>query len=109
MVPTIVQINFKVQGTITEYREATSSISHAIADVPGLHWKIWLLNESNQEAGGIYLFADPSSAQHYLSGPIITNLRESIPIRDFNAKQFGVEATITAITRGPISERSASR
>ena len=43
--------------------EANEGLSHAIAEEPGLLWKIWTENEAAGEAGGINLFKDAASAK----------------------------------------------
>jgi hypothetical protein len=57
----ILLINFKLNVSSAEYRKIAQSVVQAIADVPGLVWKVWLLNEPDGEAGGIYLFQDEQS------------------------------------------------
>ncbi len=49
----ILQINFNLNVPAAEYQKMADSIAHAFLDVPGLSWKIWLLNPDAQEAGGI--------------------------------------------------------
>ena len=45
----ILQIDFKLNVSPTEYRKIAESVVQAIADVPGLVWKVWLLNEPDGE------------------------------------------------------------
>jgi Putative mono-oxygenase ydhR len=71
----ILLINFKLNVFSAEYRKIAESVVQAIADVPGLVWKVWLLNEQDREAGGIYLFQDEQSLAAYLSGPIIRQIK----------------------------------
>ena len=40
----ILQINFNLNMPVAEYRKMADSVAHAFLDVPGLRWKIWLLN-----------------------------------------------------------------
>lgn len=49
----IVQINFKFRASTADYQNLCQSIAEAFAAVPGLRWKIWLLNYPEKEAGGI--------------------------------------------------------
>jgi hypothetical protein len=49
----ISQINFKLNVSATEYRQICESMAQTIAAVPGLVWKVWLLNQQEGEAGGI--------------------------------------------------------
>jgi putative monooxygenase ydhR len=71
----ILQINFKLSVAAAEYRKICESVVQTIAHVPGLVWKVWLLNERAGEAGGIYFFQDERSLSEYLSGPILAQIR----------------------------------
>jgi len=99
---TILQINFKLNVAPAEYRKICSSVAQPVADVPGLVWKIWLLNEQEGEAGGIYLFQDKQSLDAYLSGPIIRQIKSLQQLREISAKQFDTVPELTFVTRGPI-------
>jgi len=78
-----------------------------IADTPGLQWKVWLMNEAENEAGGIYLFDSKQSAHSYMSGPIVAALKASPAITDISAKLFDVLEEHTAVTRGPLGAVAA--
>ena len=54
----LLQLNFKYNVTRAEYEGAVSPLADQFAAVPGLRWKIWMINETESEAGGIYLFED---------------------------------------------------
>jgi len=95
----ILQINFNVPAA--EYQKMADSVAHAFLDVPGLRWKIWLLNPAAQEAGGIYLFDSQASLDAYLNGPLVAQMRGLTSIRNVSIKQFEVMPEITALTRGP--------
>jgi hypothetical protein len=98
----ILQINFKLNVLAAEYQKIAGSVAQAIADAPGLVWKIWLLNEKDGEAGGIYLFQDEQSLTAYLSSPVIAKIKSLPQLREISAKIFETIPDITAITRGPI-------
>ena len=78
-------------------------MAQVIADVPGLVWKVWLLNVQDGEAGGIYLFQDEQSLFAYLSGPIIAQIKKLPQLRDISAKRFGTMPELTVVTSHPIS------
>jgi Putative mono-oxygenase ydhR len=48
-----------------ELTEASYGLASDIANEHGLVWKIWLENRETRHAGGIYLFEDRASAEHY--------------------------------------------
>ena len=98
----ILQINFTLNASAAEYRRICESVAQTIADVPGLVWKVWLLNEQESEAGGIYLFQDEQSLAAYLSSPIIAKIKTLPQLREISAKRFDTIPDVTAVTRGPI-------
>jgi hypothetical protein len=98
----ILQINFKLNVLAAEYQKIAGSVAQTIADAPGLVWKIWLLNEQDGEAGGIYLFQDEQSLTAYLSSPVIGQIKSFPQLREISAKIFETIPDITAVTRGPI-------
>ena len=98
----ILQITFNLNVPAAEYQKMADSIAHAFLDVPGLRWKLWLLNPASQEAGGIYLFDSQASLDAYVNGPLVGQLRGLTSIRNISMKQFEVMPDLTALTRGPI-------
>jgi len=104
----ILQINFNLNVSIAEYHKMADSVAGAARDVPGLKWKIWLLNPAAQEAGGIYLFDSQASLDAYLNGPLVAQLRGLTAIRNVSIKQFEVMPEVTALTRGPVEAAGAS-
>lgn len=99
---TVVQINFRFGMSPEEYTETVTPLAEPIAAVEGLLWKVWLMDAEHSEAGGIYLFASPESAQAYLTGPIITGLGQNPKFSDISVKVSGIDSGLSAITRGPI-------
>ena len=104
----ILQINFNLNVPASEYQKMADSVAHAFVDVPGLRWKIWLLNPATREAGGIYLFDSQASLDAYLNGPLVAQLRGLTAIRNVSMKQFDVMPEITALTRGPVDAAATS-
>lgn len=104
----ILQVNFKLNVSGAEYGALCESVAQAMADVPGLRWKVWLLNEQEREAGGIYLFADEASLSNYLAGPIVAQIKSLPQLREISAKRFDVMEEVTAVTRGPVPAMAAA-
>ena len=98
----ILQINFHLDMPVAEYQKIVDSVAHAFLDVPGLKWKIWLLNPDAQEAGGIYLFDSQASLEAYRNGPLVARLKELPGVRNISLKQFETMPGATAVTRGPV-------
>jgi hypothetical protein len=104
----ILQINFKLNVPPAEYRKMCESLAQTIVDVPGLVWKVWLLNEQEGEAGGIHLFQDEQSLVGYLSGPIVAQIKSLPQLREISAKRFDTMPEVTAVTRGPLPTPAAA-
>jgi hypothetical protein len=49
MAKTILQINYTYNIPRKEFEAPVSPVAHDIAKVPGLRWKVWLINERENE------------------------------------------------------------
>lgn len=98
----IVQINYKFSGPRAEFEKENLPYAKPIAETPGLRWKIWIINEEQSEAGGIYLFDDAAAAQEFLAGPIIAEMKNDPTL---SIKVFDVMEEHTAVTRGPVTRQ----
>jgi len=102
MTQKILQINFQFTQSATDYVKLVAPFADPIAAVPGLSWKVWILNEKAREAGGIYLFKDDASVNAYLRGEIVTGLKQQPTLKALTTKVFDVIEDMTQKTRGPI-------
>jgi hypothetical protein len=102
MAGTIVQINFKFDGSKDEYLKVFRDVAPPIAATAGLRWKIWPWNDQERVGGGVYLFEDASSAQAFLTGPIAAGLGQNPALSEVSVKQFEVLEDLTAVCRGPV-------
>jgi hypothetical protein len=101
----IVQINLKFKIPRPELEKAFLQLAPRFGpsgDVKGLLWKIWLVNEAEKSAGGIYLFKDDASVEAYLKGEIVAGLKSNPAASDIEVKVFDILLEHTKITRGPV-------
>lgn len=98
----ILQLNFKFSVTGDEYAQAVSPLAENFAAVPGLKWKIWMINEEESLAGGIYFFESEAHLKAMLEGPLTAQVTSHPALSDFDVKLFNVMDGVTAITRGPV-------
>jgi len=98
----ILQINLKFKVTRAELEKAFLEVAKPIADVKGLLWKVWLINEAEKSAGGIYLFKDDASVEAYLKGKIVAGIMAHPALSNVEAKVFDILPKHTKITRGPV-------
>ena len=104
----ILQVNVKFSILRADLSAAWLGAAQPIADTPGLVWKVWLMNETESEAGGIYLFENKDAAEAYMAGPIVASLKASPVISDISAKLFDVMEEHSAVTRAPLNHVLAS-
>ena len=95
---THVQIDFAFNGSAAEYARLAERVAPQIAAVPGLIWKVWIIDETRGRAGGAYLFANDAAATTYLEGPGIAQLRNNPAVRDVSIRRFEVIAAPSVIT-----------
>ena len=101
MPPKVILVNYKFTGTLAQFAEANLPSAQTLSELPGLRWKIWLINEAEGEAGGIGLFDDDATRQAFIDN--VLNAPESDPaISHIIYKVFDVLDAHTAITRGPV-------
>ena len=98
----MLQVNFSYGVTKEEYEQAVAPLADKFANVPGLKWKIWILNAENSEAGGIYMFDSQASLDDYLAGPLAEAVTSHPALSNFSIKQFDIMGNITKVTRGPV-------
>jgi len=75
MSPQLLQINYMFNGSRADFEREFGPLAAEIAKVPGLRWKIWLVNEAESRGGGSYLFDDEPSLRAYLDGPVVAALK----------------------------------
>ena len=104
----ILQVNFKFNVPRAAYEQAVAPMADDFAAVRGCRWKIWLMNEAESEAGGIYLFDDDAALQTFLSGPLVAQVTSHPALSDFSLKQFEVLEEVSRVTRGPLEKAAAA-
>lgn len=97
----ILQVDFAYHGPFgDEMSQAMQDLAHDIATESGLIWKIWTVNESTKEAGGIYYFTNEQDAKRYLIKHIAR--LQNFGIDQVNGKIFEVNADLSHINKAPI-------
>ncbi len=99
------QVHFKLRMPIEDYRALCAAVAPAIANMPGLHWKLFTLDEKESTVASLYLFADRASAEACVAGPIIGGLREHPGIAELSIRMMAVDEELSKIT-APDRERT---
>lgn len=104
----ILQLNFKFNVARNEYENTASSLANDFAKVPGCQWKIWMMNEKDNEAGGIYLFEDAEAVEQFKASPLAAGVLSHPALSDFSIKQFDIMEDVSITTRAPLAMTSAA-
>lgn len=108
MAEKILQVVGRLVVPVDEFEQQNSlETAQFFAGVPGLRWKIWLVDRERREAGGIYLFADEATFNDYLNGPIMADLRQYPLWTDVRVTSFDYLPEHSAVTRAPVGDRLA--
>ena len=95
-------MTFKFNNSPTEYVQAMKALTPEILKVPGLRWKIWLIDKAQCMAGGLYLFDDSEYIQEFLSSPLMDRLRDHQALTNLRVMPFDVLEAETRTTHGPL-------
>jgi len=99
----ILQINLSYSISRSDLESAWLDAVQAVADVPGLLWKVWLIDENRKEAGGLYLFENEAAALSYMDSTIVASMKASPAVSNISAKLFDVIEPHSVVTRGPLT------
>ncbi len=102
MAKTILQINYRFTSSLADFTSLVTPMAQPISAVPGLAWKIWLINETEREAGGIYLFENREAAQAFVGSDAVRSFASHPTITNVNAKMFAPDEALSKITRAPL-------
>lgn len=101
----IIQVNFQYTGTTEAYQQAAEAAAKAFAALPGLLWKVWLINEDTKEGGGIYLFANKASVDNYRNSDLFKFIAGSPGYTNFSVKQYDMLEAPGKTTNAPAGEQ----
>ena len=99
--------NYNYNVSLDEYREMTSQLGQAFADVPGCLWKIWLVDDKKKEAGAVYLFKDEDSLKTFTESSLVASVLSHPALSNFDLKVRDILEEVSEITRAPLM-KSAS-
>ncbi|MEV4953990.1 YdhR family protein [Paenarthrobacter nitroguajacolicus] len=74
-----------------------------IAGVRGLLWKIWIYDDEERTAGGIYLFDSEENARIWGDEVMEKSLKSHPGISGITKHYFDIDEDLTRRTRGPIA------
>ena len=101
---TVLHMRLKLRVPPDVFLAQSREAAAVIASVEGLVWKIWISQQEELEAGGIYLFANREAAEAYLNGPVVQAVRSNPAVVSTESQLWDVESSLSAITRAPLRD-----
>lgn len=93
-------VTFSLDGmTDDRYREVCAELAPAFAELPGLLAKVWLAAPGRGQYGGVYLFADPESADAFLASALYRTVRTFPQFTGITMQRYTVDETVTRRTQ----------
>ena len=82
-------------------QELVNRLAQTVANVPGIIWKTWFINEDERLAGSLHLFYDAEALEQYSSGLALAGLEGDLTITDLTIRRFSTlnEIPLIAIRR----------
>jgi len=101
----LLQVNYRRERSQDDVEQAGSLLGAAekISGLPGLQWKIWIYDDSQKAAGGIYLFDTEEHARAWGDQALPSSLGRMPGVSGIEARYFDVDERLSAITRGPLA------
>ena len=100
----LLQVNYSREHGQADSEQAAHLLDAAekISGLPGLQWKIWIYDDSQRVAGGIYLFDTEEHARAWGDEAMPAALGTTPGVSGVDARYFDVDERLSAITRGPL-------
>ncbi len=100
----LLQVNYRRERgqDDAEQGEYLRGAADRIAQAPGLQWKIWIYDDENQAAGGIYLFDSEEHARAF-GDAIPASLGKLPGVSEIDRRYYDVDERLSEVTRGPVA------
>lgn len=93
-------VTFGLEGiSEQEYHQGCREETGIFAQLPGLIAKIWLRNSAANQYGAVYLWADDTAYDAYISGEVFQSIQDDPTLADVRSRDFDVFDDLTALTQ----------
>lgn len=97
----IMYVDFPHQGPFgKELASQLTELAESINEEDGLIWKVWTESETEQIAGGVYMFENRSNAERYLK--MHSKRLSDWGYREIRGRILEVNRELSAVNNGPI-------
>jgi hypothetical protein len=100
--------NYHYSNSTEELTATLAELAPAFAELPGLLWKITIIDADKKEAGGLYLFRDEESLDNFKNSSLVASVLSHPALSNFDLKERDILREISEVTRAPLSEVSVA-
>ena len=104
----ILTTKFNYSMPTEELKKIMPAVAPKFSEIPGCIWKIWLINEDNKEAGGVYLFDSALELEQFLNSSLLASVANNPAFSNFETNTFGIEEAASVITGAPLLKMEVS-
>lgn len=98
MTMALILVRYRLRGPVAQFRAEASPAADALADTPGLIWKIWGFADAQRMGVSAYLFESLATAEHFVAGPAIARLRQRFEVVEVALEVAAVDRDLSART-----------
>jgi len=96
------QVDLTPKVPVSEIMGPFREAAPVYANVEGLVWKLWLVNQEKGTAGGIYYFKDQESLDKHLDSDLYKQMLAHPALEKVDVKIFDIIEEFSKVTRAPI-------
>jgi Putative mono-oxygenase ydhR len=97
MTMALITVRCRLRGPVAQFRAGATAVADALAETPGLIWKIWGFAEA-QGMVTAYLFESLAKAEDFVAGPIIRRLRQRPEVAEVALELAAVDRDLSGRT-----------
>jgi hypothetical protein len=101
----ILVTNYSFNVSSGEFEGMINQIAPQFCEVPGLEWKIYLIDREKQQAGGIYLFRDDDALQSFKLSPLVASILAHPALGDFDLREKDILEAPSLVNFAPLQRR----
>jgi Putative mono-oxygenase ydhR len=90
-----------------ELKKIMPTVAPKFSEIPGCNWKIWLFNEDNKEAGGVYLFGSANKLEQFLNSKLFASVANNPAFSNLQTNTFDIDEAASEITGAPLLNLNA--
>ena len=93
-------------ATPGEHSELCEQLAPAVASVGGLASATWLTNPASRSYGAFFVFETKRDFDRFVASELFGAISAHSSIHDLKARDYSISDRPTAVTRGPVVQRT---